>query len=172
MTVIYKLPRDWINENVEQLDAPVLDMGDVRACDGRGAIGRTRPPEKSCGAIVAHSASDGDKDKVGWQHAVQAVNSSRDRIPSGRDGLGVAEGCVLGVEFAQCRSAAVRVSLVENAHDIGLHQCVDIDPVCGPYCSGAGLLLRTAGHVHDPSKSCTGVDGARQAPNFISTQAV
>src|ERR1700675_5046912 len=45
--------RDRINENVKELDAPVLNMGEVRTRDGYGAIGRARPPEESCGAVVA-----------------------------------------------------------------------------------------------------------------------
>ena len=58
-------PRDWIDENVKQLDPPALDMRDVRAGDGHGAIGRARSPEKSCGAVVAHGVSGRGKDKLG-----------------------------------------------------------------------------------------------------------
>jgi len=54
----------WINEDVEQLDAPVLDMGDVRPGDGSRPIGRTRLPEKSRGAIVPHGVSDRGEDKL------------------------------------------------------------------------------------------------------------
>jgi hypothetical protein len=34
----------WINEDVEQLDTPVLNMGDVSPRHGHGAISRTRAP--------------------------------------------------------------------------------------------------------------------------------
>src|SRR5260370_25309669 len=135
MTIVSKSPRDWINENVKQLDAPVLNMGDVRTRDGHSATGRARPPEESRGAVVAHSMPGRGEDEIWRQAEVQVVNSSRDRLPSGRDVLGVVEGCVLGIELAQCCAAAVRVSLVENTHDISLHQCVEINPVCRPRSS-------------------------------------
>src|SRR5260221_11635393 len=43
----------WINEDVEQLDTPVLNMGDVSPRRGHGAIRRTRAPEQPRGAVVA-----------------------------------------------------------------------------------------------------------------------
>jgi hypothetical protein len=88
-TIVSKSPRDWINENVKQLDAPVLNMGDVRTRDGHRAIGRARPPEESRGAVVAHSMPGRGEDEIWRQAEEQVVNSSRDRLPSGRDGLGV-----------------------------------------------------------------------------------
>ncbi len=99
MTIVSKSARDWINENVKQLDAPVLNMGDVRTRDGHRAMGRARPPEESRGAVVPHSMPGRGEDEIWRQAEVQVVNSSRDRLPSGRDGLGVVEGCVLGVEL-------------------------------------------------------------------------
>ena len=66
MTIVSKSPRDWINENVKQLDAPVLNMGDVRTRDGHRAMGRARPPEESCSAIVAHSMPGRGEDEI-WR---------------------------------------------------------------------------------------------------------
>ena len=47
----------WINEDVEQLDTPVLNMGDVSPSHGHGAINRACAPEESRSAVVAHSVS-------------------------------------------------------------------------------------------------------------------
>jgi hypothetical protein len=62
--LISKIARGWINEDVKQLDAPVLNMSNVRARDGHGTIGRTRSPEQSCGAIVANSTSGHGEDEI------------------------------------------------------------------------------------------------------------
>jgi hypothetical protein len=41
----------------------------------------------------------------------------------------------------EANTATVRVSLVEHANDIGLHQRVEIYRVCCLDCSDAGLLM-------------------------------
>src|SRR5712664_110667 len=153
--------RGRINENVEKLDPSALDMSDIHTRNGRGAVGRTCLPEETTGAVVARGVSDRSKDESGRQHAVQAVNRFRDSLASGRGRFGVAEGCVLRVEFVQRCEAAIRISLVENTRDVGLHQPVEygrVHRVCG---FASGLLLRVTHRFHAPSKNL--VIGARNA---------
>src|SRR5439155_5797774 len=111
--------RRRINENVERLDPSAFEMGDVGTRDSHGAVGWARPPEEPSDAVVAHSVPGRGEDEVGRQAGVQVVDSTRDRLPSGRDGLRVVKGCVLGVELAQCGATAVRVTFVENKNEVG-----------------------------------------------------
>src|SRR5271170_8022375 len=102
--------RGWINEDVQELDASILNMGDVSTCDGCRAMRSPGPPEKSSDSVVAHSMPDRAKDEVGWKTVEQVVDGLRDRLRSGRNGLGVVEGCILCVELADCGEADGRVS--------------------------------------------------------------
>jgi hypothetical protein len=65
-------------------------MGNVPTRDDHRAIGRARPP-KQC-SVVAHSTPDRGEDEIGRQAEEQVVNSSRDRVSPGRDGIGITQG--------------------------------------------------------------------------------
>ena len=51
-------------------------MGDVRTRDGHGAVGRARPPEESCDAVMAYSMSGWREDEIGRQAGEQVIDSS------------------------------------------------------------------------------------------------
>ncbi len=66
----------WIDEDVQQLDAAILDMGNVNPCHGHWAIRRTCAPEQPRGAVVANRVSGRGKGKVGWEPAAQLTNGT------------------------------------------------------------------------------------------------